>query len=175
LVTALALVVLAIVFAVSVLRTGDGDSAPLSAKAAGNVQLSAGWREITRPITGVIYPKQVLAAATYPISFHHGPQACTPRAALRQMPEKGVLLQIIEYPPTDSTGRAVRVPRLPPRPRRFSFADATYARFECAGPSYKFDYRQGDRALQAQVWMHRRSVDPTWKAGALQILNHFKP
>jgi hypothetical protein len=90
------------------------------------------------------------------------------------MPASGVLLQIIEYAPTGPAG-PVRVPRLPPRPNGFSYSDATYAQFECAGLSYKFDYRQSGYALQAQVWMHRHNVDPRWRANALRTLNHFKP
>ena len=138
------------------------------------MRLPAGWHAIRGPITGILYPKQVLAAATYPVAFPHRPGACYPKAALRQMPPDGVLLQIVEYARTDSAGKRIRVPRLPPRPHRFSFADATYAMFECAGPSYKFDYSQGRHALQAQVWMHRGSVDPRLKAGALEILNRFR-
>jgi hypothetical protein len=167
------LVLAALAAVVTIAACGEGN-AP-SQSSGGSVALPAGWREIGRPITGVIYPKQVFAAATYPIAFHHKPRSCFPKAALRQMPADGVLLQIIEYSPTGSTGKPVRVPGLPPRQHRFSYADATYAMFECTGLSYKFDFEQGSRAFQAQVWFNRKTVRPRPRAEALQILDSFHP
>lgn len=41
----------------------------------------------------------------------------------------------------------IRVPRLPRRPHRFGWDDATWARCECTGPSFEFTYRQARRAL----------------------------
>lgn len=138
--------------------------------------LPSGWHEVDRPLTGVILPVQVFAAATYPIVLHHRPGQCgPPRAILAEMPPGGVLLQVVEYPSRGPDGRPMRVPRLPRRPDRFSWADATWASYECAGPSYKFDYRQGGHALQAQVWMNRASVGPALRAGALRILNRLRP
>ena len=138
--------------------------------------LPSGWHAVERPLTGVILPVQVFAAATYPIVLHHQPGRCgPPRAVLAEMPPGGVLLQVIEYPPRGPDGRPLRVPRLPRRPDRFSWADATWASYECAGPSYQFVYRQGGRALQAQVWLNRASVDPTLRAGALRILDKLRP
>lgn len=137
--------------------------------------LPAGWHEVDRPLTGVLLPVQVFAAATYPIVLHHRPGQCgPPRVVLGEMPPGGVLLQVIEYPPRALDGRPIRVPRLPRRPARFSWGDATWASFECAGPSYKFEYRQGGRALQAQVWMDRATVDPALRAGALRILDNLR-
>jgi hypothetical protein len=173
-IASLVLMALSIPVAMAALGALYGGSAP-PFPGEGRLRLPAGWREIARPITGVLYPTQVLAAATYPVSFQHEPGSCSPRAALGQMPAQGVLLQVVDYKATDSGGRSLRVPRLLPRPRRFSYADAIYARFECAGPSYKFDYMEGGQALQAQVWMHRRRVDPRERADALEILNHFRP
>ncbi len=137
-------------------------------------RLPLGWHAIGRPLTGVVYPRQVLAVATYRLALPHRPRGCTPGAALRQMPAAGVLLQIVEYAPR-AAGHPVRVPTLPRRPHRFSYADATYGPFECAGPSYKFDYRQAGHALQAQVWMVRRTVDSHSRAEALRILDRFAP
>jgi hypothetical protein len=177
--TALA-VAAAVVYLGAVASLGvDRDSAAAavdgSAPSAAASGLPPGWRQIKRPISGVIYPRQVLAAATYPVTFSRRPQGYLPGAALSQMPADGVLLQIIEYAPTGPSGKPLRVPRLPRRPDRFSYDDATYARFECAGPSYKFDYRQAGHALQAQIWMKLNTVDPLRRAEALRILNHFQP
>jgi hypothetical protein len=90
------------------------------------------------------------------------------------MPAGGVLLQVIEYPPRAPDGHPIDVPRLPRRPDRFTWADASWGRYECAGPSFKFDYRQAGHALQAQVWMHPATVDPRLRAGALRILDNLR-
>lgn len=152
-----------------------GDSSPEPSTRRTAAMLPAGWHEIRAPITGVIYPTQVFAASTYPITFRHRPESCIPRAAINQMPRDGVLLQVIEYPSRDERGRKVRVPKLPPQPSRFSYRDAVFASYECAGPSYKFDYRQGRHALQAQVWMNRAAVNSKWRTDALRILDNFRP
>lgn len=152
---------------ISVLAVAAATIAPVAPTAS----LPPGWHEIERPITSVIYPRQVLAAATYRIVFARPPRDCHPRAAVNQMPPDGVLLQIIEYSPARS-GRPVRLPR---RPHRFSYEDAIYAPFECAGRSYSFTYEQAGHALQAQVWMKLGTVDPLRRAEALRILNHFEP
>jgi hypothetical protein len=81
---------------------------------------------------------------------------------------------VLEYPPRAPDGHPLRVPELPRRPDRFHWFDATWASFECAGPSFQFTYRQEGRALQAQVWLHRRTVTPRLRAGALRILDHFR-
>ncbi|MBS1882735.1 MAG: hypothetical protein JSS97_07245 [Actinobacteria bacterium] len=140
--------------------------------------LPLGWHEVERPLTDVLLPVQVFAAATYPIVLHHRPGRCgPPRRVLAEMPAGGALLQVVEYPSRDPSGRPIRVPRLPRRPHRFGWDDATWASYECAGPSFQFTYRQGGRALQAQVWMRRRTVDPQLRAGALRILDdlHWSP
>jgi hypothetical protein len=136
--------------------------------------LPPGWHKVDRPLTGVLIPVQVYAAATFPIALHHRPGQCgPPPPVLAEIPRDGALLQVIEYPPRALDGHPLRVPKLPRRPSRFTWADATWARFECAGPSYKFDYRQAGRALQAQVWMHPSTVGPDLRAGALQILDNL--
>jgi hypothetical protein len=152
-----------------------GQDDPAATGTRWTAPLPAGWHEVDRPLTGVLIPVQVFAAATYPIVLHHHPGQCgPPRVVLGAMPPGGVLLQVIEYPPRGLDGRPIRVPRLPRRPARFSWTDATWASFECAGPSYKLEYRQGGRALQAQVWMDRATVDPALRAGALRILDNLR-
>jgi hypothetical protein len=153
----------------------------LSARADGQAspplhvdRLPPGWHEVNRRLTGILIPVQVFAAATYPIVLHHRPGQCgPPRSVLAEMPPGGALLQVVEYPPRALGGHPLRVPRLPRRPARFTWAGGTWARFECAGPSYKFDYRQAGRALQAQVWMNPTTVAPRLRVGALRILDNL--
>jgi hypothetical protein len=137
--------------------------------------LPVGWHEVARPLTDVTYPAQIYAAATYPIVLHHPPGRCgPPPRVLAEMPPGGALLQVIEYARFAPDGRPIRVPRLPRRPARFHWSDGTWANFECAGPSFKFDYRQEGRALQAQVWFRPATVEPRLKAGTLRILNRLR-
>ena len=137
--------------------------------------LPLGWHEVHRRLTGVLIPVQTFAAATFAIHLDHRPGQCgPPRSVLAQMPADGALLQVIEYPARALDGHPLRVPRLPRRPAHFTWPDATWASFECAGPSYKFDYRQTHRALQAQVWLTPTTVAPSLRAGALKILDNLK-
>jgi hypothetical protein len=137
--------------------------------------LPVGWHEVDRPLTGVLLPVQVFAAATYPIVLHHRPGQCGPPArVLTEMPPGGALLQVIEYPPWASDGRPIQVPRLPRRPARFHWSDGAWASYECAGPSFKFEYRQAGRALQAQVWFRPATVEPRLRTGALRILDRLR-
>lgn len=165
-----AIVVVLAVAVVALLLAARADGGGAAAPA----DLPPGWHQVHRQLTGVLVPVQVFAAATYPIVLHHRAEACgPPRAVLAEMPPGGLLLQVVEYPPRNPEGEPLRVPRLPRRPHRFTWADATWGPYECAGPSYKFEYRQAGRALQAQVWMRRDSVDPALRAGALRILDHL--
>jgi hypothetical protein len=143
--------------------------------AAAPPPLPPGWHEVARPLTDVTIPIQVFAAATYPIVLRHRPGRCgPPPVILAEMPPGGALLQVVEYPPRAPDGDPLRVPRLPRRPDRFAWSDATWGRFECAGPSFKFDYRQGGRALTAQVWINPRTAGPRLREGALRILDNLE-
>lgn len=134
-----------------------------------------GWWALQRPIDGVLYPPQVLAAASYRVIVPHHPLGCHPGKVLAQMPSDGVLLQVFEYAPHDPRGKPVRVPHLPPRLTSFRYQDATYGPFECAGLSYNFTFEQGGRAFQAHIWFDRKTVEPQLRAQALRILNSFHP
>jgi hypothetical protein len=137
--------------------------------------IPAGWHEVDRPLTDVTYPAQVFAAATFPIVLHHPPGRCgPPPRVLAEMPPGGALLQVIEYARFAPTGRPIRVPRLPRRPAHFHWSDATWADFECSGPSFQFTYRQAGRALQAQVWFRPATVEPRLRPGALRILDRLR-
>jgi hypothetical protein len=145
----------------------------LNPRAGVAASLPLGWHPIYRPINGVVYPPQVLAAATFHARVPHSPKGCHPSQVLRQMPDNGVLLQIFEYAARDSAGKPVRVPELPPRPGQFRYRNGTYARFECFGLSHKFEFEQGGRAFQAHVWFDPQMGEPMWRAQALKILESF--
>lgn len=136
--------------------------------------IPGGWHVIAHPITSVTYPVQVLAAATYADKYRGSPRSCTPREALSIMPADGVLLQVVEYASRTPNGKPVKAPDLPPRPRHFTYGAASYGRFECAGPSYKFEFSMHGRAFQAQVWMHRGRVSPVARRQVLGILDGLR-
>lgn len=148
-----------------------------NSQASVEATIPADWQAIHRSINGVLYPPQVLAAASFRVRVPRQPtKSCHPGGVLRQMPADGVLLQIFEYTPGDPRlVKPARVPHLPHRPQRFLYSTAAYGPFECAGLSYKFDFEEKGRAFQAQVWFNRKTVDPRFRAEALQILDGFHP
>lgn len=151
------------------------DAAYRNPRAQVEARIPDGWRALRRPIDGVLYPPQVLAAASYRLIVPQHPLGCHPGKVLAQMPSDGVLLQVFEYAAHDPLGKPMRVPHLPPHPTSFRYQGATYGPFECAGLSYKFTFEQGGRAFQAHIWFDRETVEPQLRAQALQILNSFHP
>lgn len=135
-------------------------------------RLPNGWHAIDRHLTDKIYPPQVLAVASYPVTVPIHPRSCFPRALI-QMPKTGVLLMIVDYTRPGSASASEQSPDLPPRPSSFSYRDALHGSFECAGPSYKFDWRQHGQAFQALVWLKRRWVPQRDREQLLEILNSF--
>lgn len=132
-------------------------------------EIPAGWHLIAQPITGVIEPRQDLVAASFPTGLKHPTRTgCSPTGTLGQMPADGVLVQLIEY--TEGL-RPAEVAGFPPRPNHFRYLKGSYAPYECAGPSYKLVFQDHGRALQAHIWMHRRTVDPEARSQALRILD----
>lgn len=101
------------------------------------------WQVIRERISAVIDPEQILAAASYPLDPSDAPRAgCVPRAALRQMPPDGALLEVIEY-----TSRRT-VSELPPRPHPLRYSDGAFDSFECAGPSNRFSFNDRGRGTK---------------------------
>ena len=128
-----------------------------------------GWQAIRKRISAVTEPQQILAAASYRLDLGDAPRAgCLPRAALRQMPLDGALLQVIEYTPRRT------VSELPPRPESLRYSDGAFGPFECAGPSHQFSFNDRGRSIQAQVWFSRDRVDPATRSEALQLIDSLE-
>jgi hypothetical protein len=131
-------------------------------------EIPPGWHVIDESISNVVYPVQILAAASHPLEVRDRDfvtSACAP-AAVGRMPSEGALLQVIEYVPN---------PRLvedgPTRPPSLSYDDADFASFECAGPSHRFYFVDQGRPIQAHVWFDSDAVDPTARDLALELLD----
>jgi hypothetical protein len=132
------------------------------------VNVPAGWKLVRKPINQVIYPVQVLAAASFPVDVGETTPGC--RRVLDQKPPGGVLIQVIEYtrqPPP-------RLESLPPRERPFRLPRRAYATHECAGPSYNISFRDHRRALQAFVILDRHRVDPRIRREAIELLSSIR-
>jgi hypothetical protein len=76
-------------------RPGAGPGSPASAKPRHvalprgvTANLPVGWRLFRKPITGVTYPAQVLAAASYPARLGKRPPSCVPGHVLKQRPPR---------------------------------------------------------------------------------------
>ena len=96
-------------------RAGTADMTYRNSQASVEAAIPAGWQAIHRSINGVLYPPQVLAAASFRVRVPQQPiKSCHPGGVLRQMPSDGVLLQIFEYTPGDP--RLVKPARVPPCP-----------------------------------------------------------
>jgi hypothetical protein len=150
-------------------ESADGPSAYRDDRVGIEASIPAGWQVIEKPINAVTYPRQVLAAASFPVRTAALPQrGCGAEAVLEQMPRDGALLQIIEYDPGE-------LPDLPARPDRFTYANRGFANYECAGPSFQFSFSDHDRAFQARITLNRRAVHPRIRAQAIEILNGFRP
>jgi hypothetical protein len=160
---------------------GSASKAPVSASGSRYANSHTGievtiprrWRLIAR-LSDIIYPTQVLAVASYPLSAPVHPHTCYPASALRQLPSDGVLLRVIDYTRQTVSGKVIRRPDFAPRPTSFRYSDAVRGSFECAGPSYKFDWTADRRAFQAIIWFNPKTVSPNNRAEALSVLNSFR-
>lgn len=171
---------LAIAVALSAAASGcgeaDGEPAPAdtgqslpveaSAPSPSGEALPSGWTELELPITHVVYPEELFAAASFEPPMNTRPRSqCSPDTLLKAMPADAALVRVIEYT------RVRSLDEFPPRPRRFQYSDGVFGSYECAGDSFRFVFREAGRAFQAHVNLNRGSVDRRTKAEALQVLN----
>lgn len=138
--------------------------------------IPAGWHVIAKRISGAIEPRQMLAVASYPVRLSKAPtRGCHPGQVLRQMPQEGALVQLIEYTPSGLGNKYEGLlASTPPRPAHFDFPPRSYASYECSGPSYQINFKDNGRIFSAQVWMNRAHVDPVARAEALKILDSLR-
>ncbi len=181
--TAIVATVLVCLGMLLVLTSADGEDKPggkagrahRDPEAGIGTRMPAGWRPLPRPVSSVLHPPQVLAAASFPVFVPPHPRSCAPTEVLDQMPADGALLGVFEYTPRDLAGEPTPVPRFEPAPRRFRYGEAERASFECAGRSYRFEFERGGRAFQAHVWLDPGQVNPRARAAALRVLDRFRP
>ena len=141
-----------------------------------SAQVPPGWFVIDERISGVGYPRQVLAAASYPVKLSNAPsRGCHPGRVLSQMPQEGALLQLIEYTPS-GLGNKYKglLSRTPSRPAHFDFPYGSYGSYEWSGNSYQINFKDSGRIFSAQVWMDRARVDPEVRTQVLNLLDSLR-
>jgi len=110
-------------------------------------RLPAGWHAVEAELTAVVYPRQALVLASFPLRQHEPDPECIPATALEQLPADGAAIVVLEY-----TGEPEPLQAdFPARPDRFRLDDETRAHYECYGLGYAIRFRDGGRQLQAQV------------------------
>jgi hypothetical protein len=119
-----------------------------------------------RRLTGVIWPPQLVAVASYPIRQKNPDAGCGPRRAIAEMPSGGAFVFVMEY-----TGSRPKLQDFPPRPKRFRLTG--FASYECFGPSYNIRFRQSGRYFQVQVYLGP-NARPAVRSSVLLVLDSFK-
>ena len=136
-----------------------------------SADVPAGWQLLGQPITGVTYPVQVLAAASYPVTPGKPSPGCRPGRLLDQKPPGGALLQVIEW--THGDGQP-NLGDFPPRETPFALPADAYATYECAGPGYNVAFRDRRRRFQAFLMLDRERVNPRIRRQAIELLTSMR-
>jgi hypothetical protein len=120
------------------------------------------WRLYRQTLTQAIAGRDQIALGTFPLRQTKPDPSCTPATALRARPPDGGFIYLFENEGLNRTQLA-RVPRRPTRLR------LTYGRYECMGPSWRVDFRDGGRAFTAHVY-----GPPKRRREALAILDSLR-
>ncbi len=120
------------------------------------------WRLYDQTLTEAITARDQVALGTFPLHQKRADPNCTPATALRSRPRDGGFIFMYENEGLNRT-QLSRVPRRPARLR------LTYGRYECMGPSWRVDFRDGGRAVTAHVY-----GPPARRREALAILDSLR-
>lgn len=151
--------------------SGSTKPRPVTRSGGVSAELPAGWHLLRKPITGVIYPVQALAVASYPVELGKRPPGCHPGRLLDQKPPGGVLVEVIEW--TEHDGQP-NLGDFPPRERPFRLPQRAYASHECTGLGYNVSFRAHGRRFQAFVMLDRERVDPRVRRETIELLSSMR-
>jgi hypothetical protein len=128
----------------------DGDDAIPYDDASRGLHLvhPSAWRVYEQTLTQAISTRDQIALGTFALHQKAPDSNCTPTTALRSRPPKGGLIYMYENEGLNRTELA----RVPPRPARLRLPRSSYAPYECFGPSWRVDFRDGGRAFTAHVY-----------------------
>jgi hypothetical protein len=114
-----------------------------------SAQVPPGWHARVG-LTGLGYPREVVALGTFPLRRGGG---CRPDRARADMPADGALIFMLEYRPARGPvwTNGIRRAGFPPRPARLRLPHGTPESYECFGRGYLLRFRDADRPLQVMV------------------------
>jgi hypothetical protein len=145
----------------------DGDDAiPYDDDARGlHLVHPSAWRVYEQKLTDAISARDQIALGTFPLHQSKPDPNCTAATALRSRPPAGGFIYTYE---TEGLNRT-QLARIPRRPARLRLPRSSYAPYECFGPSWRVDFRDGGRAFTAHVY-----GPPARRREALAILDSLR-
>jgi hypothetical protein len=145
----------------------DGDDAIPFDDASRGLHLvhASAWRVYEQTLTQAISGRDQISLGTFPLHQTKPDSNCTPATALRSRPPAGGLIFMYEQEGLNRTQLA----RVPPRPARLRLPRSSYRPYECFGPSWRVDFRDGGRAFTAHVY-----GPPARRREALAILDSLR-
>jgi murein peptide amidase A len=116
-----------------------------------SVELPQGWRTLSRPLTELTNPAEVLRLASVRLGRFQAGRNCSPGPALARLPRGETLILLLHR--SGGLGFARRLPGGPP-PRRVRLTGNTLDDHECAGHAHSIYFRR--RGLSFQAWVYFR-------------------
>lgn len=155
---------------------GENDSTALRPTGSAGLEwrLPARWHPIRGRASGVVEPRQVLAAASVPLRPGPPNGGCSPDSLLLKLPPDQAAIEIVEATMEPGDASHPNLHRYPPRPDPFRLDPQSYASYECNGPSYNIAFRDHGRAFQAFVWLDPKQVDPRVRRQTVALLDSLR-
>jgi hypothetical protein len=123
------------------------------------------WRVYPQTLTQAISARDQIAIGTFALHQKQPDPNCTPATALRSRPPNGGFIYLYE---TEGLNRT-ELDRIPARPARLTLPRSSYQPYECMGPSWRVDFRDGGRAFTTHVY-----GPPARRREALAILDSLR-
>lgn len=136
-----------------------------------SVRYPSGWDATSRPLTEVVSPLHRLAVASFGLAQPEPDPDCSPTTALRSLPQDGAFIVVFEsHGSVDDSSWGKDVPS---RPAQFTIDSASFANYECFGPSYRIMFVEQGRIFQAHV-SFGADATPETRARALGVLDSLE-
>jgi hypothetical protein len=131
-----------------------------------DTRLPPGWDETERPLTNLVNPEEVLTVSSFELRPPFHSDGCAATGAAEQIPEDGVLIQILHR-----TGKAGTVEGFDERAPGFVRLREFRRGYECMGPGYNVFFRRGGYVFQAWVGTASARLSPRVRRQAEGVLN----
>jgi hypothetical protein len=130
--------------------------------------LPEGWHVIRTQLTAVVFPRQVLALASFPLRQSTPDPGCIPATAREQLPAGGAVVVFLDYGDAPEPVAA----EFPARPQRFRLPSEPEP-YECYGLGHAVRFSESGRQLQAQVLLGEEA-GPARRAELAEILDGLR-